>query len=252
MEEFGVSALVYACVSGGALFGIYLHRIVPSEHINEQTRQIVNVAIGLIATLAALVLGLLVASAKNSFDGRANKIKQSSARIVLLDRTLRQYGPEAKEAREVLRSLTERRIARRTQHGVERDSVDDAEINGIEDLQAKLWVLKPRDDAQKWRHERALALTVELESARWLLIEQAGSSIPTPFMVVLVMWLTVIFASLGLFAPRNPVVYGVMFVCALSVAMAIFMIMEMDQPVEGLLQISDVPLRNALTEMQTP
>ena len=82
-----------------------------------------------------------------------------------------------------------------------------------------------------------------------LLIEQSGSSIPLPFLVLLVLWLAVIFASLGLFAPRNGTVYAVMLVCALSASSAIFLILEMDQPFEGLLEISDAPLRNAVIQL---
>ncbi len=251
MGELAISAIVYACVLGGALFGIYLQRILPSDHISEQTRQLVNVAVGLIATLSALVLGLLVASAKGSLENRSDEVKQSATRIVLIDRTLRQYGPEAKDARELLRQLTQQRIDRTwTQRGSGQSAVDDAGSSGLEELQAKLWALAPRDDAQKWRQKRALDLTSDLERARWLLFEQTDGTIPTPFMVVLVLWLTVIFTSLGLFAPRNRTVYAVILVCALSVATAIFLILEMDQAFEGLLQISDAPMRKAMTELQ--
>jgi hypothetical protein len=250
LGELAVSAIVYACVLGGALFGIYLHRVLPGDHVDERTRQTINVAVGLIATLSALVLGLLVASAKGSFDGRSDEVKQSATRIVLLDRNLRQYGPEAKPARDLLRQLTQRRIDRTwMQLAGTAAAAEELEASGLEELQARLWALAPRDDTQKWRQMRALALTTELEKARWMLFEQTGSSIPTPFMVVLVLWLTVIFTSLGLFAPRNRTVYGVTLVCALSVATAIFLIMEMDQPFEGVLQISDAPLRKAMTEL---
>lgn len=97
---------------------------------------------------------------------------------------------------------------------------------------------------------RALTLTSEIEEARWLLVEENRSSIPTPFLVVLVFWLTAIFASLGLFAPRNGTVFTVLLVCALSVSTAIFMILEMDQPYDGILRVSAAPLRSALVELK--
>jgi hypothetical protein len=249
--ELGVSAIVYACVLGGAVLGFRLQAILPPQHVNEQTRQTVTVAIGLIATLSALVLGLLVASAKSSFDSRISDVRQSATRIVMLDRNLRLYGPEAKPARALLQKLTQQRIDRAWMLGTRDDRVaDNTETGNLEELQARLWALAPTDPVHQWRQTRALGLLSELERAHWALFEQTGSSIPTPFMVVLVLWLTVIFMSLGLFAPRNRTVYGMMFVCALSVSTAIFLIMEMDQPFEGVVQISDAPLRKALDELQ--
>jgi fluoride ion exporter CrcB/FEX len=98
VAEFTTSFVVYLCVMGGALIGTYLRRVLPSEHVKDNTRQIVNVAIGLIATLAALVLGLMIASAKNSFDIRSEEVRESAARLIVLDRSLRQYGPETRES----------------------------------------------------------------------------------------------------------------------------------------------------------
>jgi Protein of unknown function (DUF4239) len=251
VNEFAVSFIVYLCVMGGALVGIYLHPVLPPDHMKDDTRQIVNVAIGLIATLSALVLGLMVASAKSSFDARSEEVRGSGARIIMLDRTLRQYGPETRDTRELLRQLTEGRIKRVWGEPGDpaQEGVVGSQAAGIEAVRSQLFALTPGNEAKKWLHARALTLLVELEQARWLLIEQSRSSIPTPFLVVLVSWLAIIFASLGLFAPRNGTVYTIIFVCALSVATAIFLILEMDQPFEGLLQIPDAPLRSALAEM---
>lgn len=248
VAEFAVSFVVYLCVMGGAFVGIYLHHVLPPEHVKDDTRQIVNLATGLLATLAALVLGLMVASAKSSFDARSEEVRETGARIIMLDRSLRQYGPQAQSAREMLRRLTEGRI----QHvwidpkGIDQEGAAGSQAAQIEALRSLLFALTPASDIQKWLHVRALTLLAELEQARWLLIEQSRGSIPMPFLVVLVFWVAVIFASLGLFAPRNGTVYTIIFVSAFSVAAAIFLILEMDQPFEGLLQISSEPLRNAL------
>ena len=108
--EWAIALLVWMCVLAGAALGAALRHVLPAEHMGEPSRQIVNVAIGLVATLSALVLGLLVASAKSGFDARNEEIKQSGTRLVELDRLLRQYGPDAAEARKRLRELTEHRI----------------------------------------------------------------------------------------------------------------------------------------------
>lgn len=244
--------MVCLSVLCGAAVGGVLRGYLPPEHTNEQSRQVVTIAIGLIATLSALVLGLLVASAKGSFESRNDEIKQSATRLVLLDRSLRQYGPEAKEVRELLRKLTERRIANtwNAPPGAKQHLLMEEDATGSELLRDRLWQLKPATDAQRWLHARALTLTAEIEHARWLLVEASESSIPLPFLFVLSFWLAAIFAALGLFSPRNATVYAMLFLCALSVSMAILMIFEMDQPFEGVLQISSAPLRGALDEMK--
>jgi hypothetical protein len=98
-----------------------------------------------------------------------------------------------------------------------------------------------------------MQISADLGRTRSLLLEQTGGSIPMPFLVVLVFWFTVIFITFGLFAPPNATVIAVLLVCALSVAGAIFLILELDRPFEGLIQISDAPLRSALARLgQSP
>jgi len=249
-NEFLIASLVCACVVGGALLGVGLRAVLPEHHMGEPSRQIVNVAIGLIATLSALVLGLLVASAKGSFDARNDEVKTSAAKIILLDRTLRQYGPDATPIRDLVRTLTQRRIDHTWGAGGKPTALlTAADVTSAEQVRTRLFGLTPATDAQRWHLARALTITADIEQARWLLIEENRSSIPRPFLIVLVSWLTAIFASLGLFAPRNATVYAVLFVCALSVSTAIFLILEMDQPYDGVLRISSAPLVNAVAEI---
>ena len=252
MSEFVVAVIVCLCVMSGAALGILLRNVLPPEHMSEPSRNIVNVAIGLVATLAALVLGLLVASAKSSFDARNDEVKQSATRLVVLDRTLRQYGPDAKSVRELVRELTQQRIDRRWNkvEDVDRSRQLRADAAKSEAIRGKLFELTPANDAQRWLLGRALVLTSDIEQARWLLVETDESSIPAPFLVVLVFWLAAIFCALGLFSPRNATVYVVLAVCAISVSTAILMILEMDQPFEGLLQVSNSPLTSAVEEMR--
>ena len=252
MSEIVIASMVCLSIVAGAVLGVALRRILPAEHMSEQSRNIVNVAIGLLATLSALVLGLLVASAKGSFDSRNDEIKQSAARLVVLDRTLRQYGPETDDVRALLQELTQRRIDHAWNKADPRDHVrivrEDASSSEI--IRARLWRLTPANDAQRWVLQRALTLTAEIEQGRWLLVEGDQSSIPRPFLVALASWLAVIFAGLGLFSPRNPTVYAVLVICAISVSTAVLMILEMDQPFEGFLQVPATPLISAVQEMK--
>jgi len=250
VSALAISLVVLACVLGGAALGMVLRKILPEHHVSDESKDIVKLGSGLLATLAALVLGLLIASAKRSFDIKSDEIRQSAARIILLDRNLRHYGPEANEARDLLRRLVAAKSdltwiepGMTVGEGLARSAA------GIEEVQDKLRAFAPTNAAQRWLQTRALQISSELAQMRWLVVEQSASSIPMPFLVVLVFWLAVIFASFGLFAPRHGTVYAVILACALSVSSAIFLILELDQPFEGLLKISDTPMREAIAEM---
>jgi hypothetical protein len=204
----------------------------------------------MIATLAALVLGLLTASAKSSLDEKENEVRSLAAQFVLLDRTLSEYGPEAQKIRE----LNKRRLAARI-HQIwpkEGPSVAPAAISqsgGIEEVQKNLLALAPKTDAQSWLKSTALQISGTMATTRWTALQQIGSSIRWPLLVVLVFWLAVIVTSFGLFAPRNATVMATLFVGALSVAASITLILEMDQPYGGLIKLSSAPLRDALERL---
>ncbi|MEP6943695.1 MAG: hypothetical protein ABI981_12205 [Betaproteobacteria bacterium] len=254
MNALATSSAVLAVVLAGAALGAILRRVLPPTHMSEDSKDVVKLGIGVIATLAALVLGLLIASAKGSFDTKSEEIKESAARIIVLDRTLRQYGPETVPIRETLRSAV---LSKVNLHWVEGTGMPDAEalgnatseVSSIERMQQMLWMLAPTSELQRALRARAVQLSAELSQMRWMLLEQKGSSIALPFVVVLVFWLAVIFGSFGLFAPPNATVYSVIFICALSVSSAIFLILELDRPFDGLLMIPDAPLRSAIGEL---
>ena len=253
MGSLTVSLMVFGCIFGGTLMGMAIRTRLPEHHLNEESKDVVKLGTGMIATMAALVLALLLASAKGSFDTMNSEIKQTGSKLVLLDRVMAQYGPETREARDHLR----RGLAASIQRFWPEDSrqiptLRDNQAGGsdFEVIQDKLRHLNPRGDDQRWLQARALQVSAEIAEARWLLVEQVGhGSIPPPFLVVLVCWLTVIFASFGLFSPRNETVVFVMFICALSAAAALFLILELDQPYQGLVKVSSAPLQKALAIM---
>jgi Protein of unknown function (DUF4239) len=203
---------------------------------------------GLIATMAALVLGLLVASAKSSFDAQRSGVAQMAANIVLLDRNLAHYGPETKELRELVKSSVAGALAR---IWPEDDSTpaQTTPTNALETIYEKIGELAPKDEKQRTLQSQALRISSDLAQTRWLLFAQRGSSIPTPFLVVLVFWLTILFASFTLFAPPSPTAVGALLVCALSVATAIFLILELDRPFAGMIRIPSAPVRDALAQL---
>jgi hypothetical protein len=247
MTSLIVSAIVLACLCGGIVLGLVLRARLPEHHLSPDSKDIIKVAVGLIATMSALVLGLLVGSAKSSFDTQKTAFTQMSAKLIVLDRILAHYGSETKEVREILRSGSTMMLEK-----VWKESLGPTElapIVGNEVLYDKLQQLLPKTDAQRSLQQTALSLALELGQSRWLLFQQSGTSISTPFLVVVVFWLTIIFASFGLFAPINATTVVTLVLCAASVAGAIFLILELDRPFDGMLRISPEPLRNALARM---
>jgi hypothetical protein len=253
MSALVISAIVFACVFGGALFGMFLGTVLPKGHLSPDAQDVIKVSMAMIATLAALVLGLLTASAKSSFDDKESQLRSAAAQVVLLDRTMAEYGAETQEARDLLKQTLVSRISQIWPE--ENANVTPGAIgrgSGIEAIQRKLLDLSPQTDAQRWLQSTALSISGAIAAARWSVLQQIGSDIQWPFMAILVFWLAIIFASFGLFAPHNASVTAALFVAALSVAGSIYLILEMDQPYSGLVKISSAPLRAALVQLGQP
>jgi hypothetical protein len=125
----------------------------------------------------------------------------------------------------------------------------DRRASSVEALIGDIQQLFPHSEAQRFLQSQALTMALDLGRTHVLLFEQLGSSIPIPFLVVLVFWLSIIFASFGVFAPRNATVIAAFFVCAMSVSGALFLILELDQSFEELLQVSGDPLRATLAQL---
>ncbi len=249
MHSLAVAAGVFACVFGGALVGLRLRRHLPDHHLKEDSKDIVKLGIGVIATMTALVLGLLVSSAKGSFDKMSNELTQTAATVIELDRVLAHYGPDAKEIRirfqQNYQTVTDLLFS--DDHSkLSKVNAPESHIR-LESIDAALRALVPSNDAQRELRARALALEAELVAMRWLLVLQEKETISMPLLVVVAAWLTLIFAGFGLFSPGNGTVAGALLLCALSVSGAIFLILEMDRPLEGMVRISDAPMRAALS-----
>lgn len=251
MNAWAIGSVVFACVFGGALLGMYLRSILPKTHLSEESKDSVKLGMGLVATMSALVLGLLVATAKGSYDEQKRGLDQMSADLILLDGALAEYGPEAQVARLQLHHLVTVAVRRIWPADASQDAtLAPASLAEGKSLHSLVLGLAPGTDRQRALQSMALQISVELGKARWLLVAQEESSaIPVPFIVILIFWLAVLFVSFGLFAPPNATVVATLFLSALSVSGAVFLIMELAQPFDGLVQISGAPLRNALSHL---
>jgi hypothetical protein len=248
MKPMSIGCIVLAFVFGGLLLGMMLRPVLPEHHLSTDSKDVIKLGMSLTATMAALVLALLIASAKSSYDAQRNELTQISANVILLDRMLAHYGPETKEARNLMRGyvadlLDQLWSTDRANAGAEPNS---AQSQNVYD---KIEEMSPQNDVQRSIKAQALKMGVDIGQMRWLLFEQGGSSIPMPFLVLLVFWVTIIFLGFGLFAPANGTVIAALFLCALSVSGAIFMILELDRPFGGLVQISEAPLQKTLAHL---
>lgn len=244
MSSTEIAASIFCCLIVGALIGMALRSVIPHHHLDSDTRDLIKLGVGLIGTMSALVLGLLVASTKGAYDTKRSEVSQMTGNVILLDRVLAHYGPETAGIRAALRGTVAGLVG---SNGANRlGQLTQAAPVGGEVIFEEIQDLVPHTDAQRSLQTQAKSVTNELEQMRWLLFAQGGTSISTPFLVIVVFWLTVLYLSFGLFAPRNPTAATTLVISALSVAGAMFLILDLDHPFGGFMQIPDTPLRNAL------
>ncbi len=236
---------------GAVLTGRTLNRRLPEDHLSADTKETVKLSMGLLATMSALLLGLLVASAKGSYDNARNEVIQMAAKVVFLDRVLTGYGPETAEARTLLRNAVEQLAHRAMQ-----PPKGNTRVNPGIDTQAgnafylAIQQLTPHDEMQRNLKAQAATLAVELAQLRTLLVAESISSISKPLLIVVAFWLVVIFLSFSLIAPHNATATFALMVSAVAAATAIFLVLELDRPFSGLLRISNEPMLKVLSHLE--
>ena len=251
MSAVTVSGIAFAVILASTVLGMFLRGILPDQHLSADSKEVVRLATALIATLAALVLGLLIASTRSSYEQTSSQIGRITADVVLLDRLLDEYGPDALPLRQMLRdSITPMA-----------DSIWRGNARNVQPFRAtaqgetaffKLQELAPGNAVQRALQARAVQISTDVAQTRLLLFAQPNDAMSTPFLMVLVLWLVLIFTSFSIFARPNATIVAVLFVCVLSTSSAIFLILEMGNPLEGVMQISSAPLRNALGPLPAP
>jgi hypothetical protein len=247
MYPIAIGLVVFLCTFGGAVFGLWLRTRLPADHFTDATKDTVKLGVGLVATMTALVLGLVTASAKNSFDSVDAAIKHTAMDVLTLDRVLARYGPETASIRAGMKDGLGRKIEQTwPQERGQAPQLDPmASAASMEALLDGVRKLTPRDEEQRRLQARAGEICETLLATRWMSVTDRSTSIPAVFLIILTLWLTTIFASFGLFAPRNRTVVAVLLLCSMSVGSAVFLVLEMDRPLDGLIKVSPEPLRYA-------
>ncbi|PYK21557.1 MAG: hypothetical protein DME56_04245 [Verrucomicrobia bacterium] len=241
-----ISVILFGGLVGAASIGRRVHRYVPQDHLSDSSRDSVKLAMGLVATMTALVLGLLVSSAKDAYDTRRSEVIQMAAKVAFLDRVLALYGPEAAEARTELRAAVFAAVQRLWPSGRNRRGQLTPGEQAGDMVYVAIQGLSPHDDTQRALKTQIANLMVDLGQLRALLIAQSIPSISMPILIILVSWLVVIFFGFSLIAPPNATTMLALVASAFSVACAIFLILELDQPFGGLIHIPSKPLINVL------
>lgn len=246
LASLAVSVAVFA----GALVGLYLHRMLPEAHLTKDTQDVVRLGTGMLSVLASLVLALLISTAKTTYDTTDKNLRTFSAELILLDETLRDYGGDAAVPRDLLRRYTARMIDETWPTGDQAAVVDDiASGTMLERVREAIRALKPVDAGQRWLQDQALQVHVSLLRQRWQFIQQEGPSVRPVVLVILVSWISFIFASFGLNAPRNGTVVAAFLVCSLAIGGSVFLVLAMDSPLSGAMRVSDGPMRRAASHM---
>jgi hypothetical protein len=249
MSNYVIGLVSFAAIFGGVLIGRFAANRLPGHHLSSETQSAVTVSVAVIGTLSALVLGLMITTANTSFSARSDKVRELSLQLIRIDRNLRRYGPEADDARAKLRAWT---IAKTQQLFPEKGQArpsSTATIAMLESVQDAVLVLTPKDERQKYLRTLCLTLSSTIIQARWSLEQRTGHSTPIPFLVVLIFWLAIVFASFGLFAPGNPTALVTLLLCSLAVSGGIVLIEELDKPFSGFIRIPSESMHKALVEI---
>jgi hypothetical protein len=251
MSALGLAAITFVCAFGGALAGGYIRSLLPPTHLSKESQDVMRLGMGLVATMTALLLGLVTASARSAFDSQDAAVRTSAANILTLDRLLARYGPETVPIRDGIKKGLAYRIDMTwpTDGSTGRGLQPSDATSAIEDVENRILQLTPATDTQRWFKSEALKLSEDVTKTRWRVLGSMSGSVPAVFLAVVVFWLTVTFTSFGLYTQSNASIIAVLFVAAFSVAAAVFLIMELDGPFDGVIKVPSAPLRYALSQL---
>jgi hypothetical protein len=254
MNSLVIALVLLGCSFGGGLLGMYLRSRLPAHELDGDSRDVVKLVMGLVATMAALVLGLLVASANTAHDRQNERLREFSANVILLDRTLALYGPEARTLRDGLRNvIRQTHDAVWSADGVRPENLNSATVQRAARANLQMVVaLEPQTDTQRTLKARAFEQVDTVSRTRLQMFESRGGQIAWPFLAVLIFWISILFLGFGLLGPFNATLAVTQFLGALSVSGALFMILELNEPYGGLLRISDAPLSAAIDQLDVP
>jgi hypothetical protein len=261
MPDLLIAVIVFLALFCGAMLGMAVARRLAERHLAKETQDAVKLGVGMVVAVSSLILGLMTASVKGNFDSTSRDVQQFATYLITLDGTLRDYGPQAEPVRLALAGFTRELLA--DTWGIREPA---AAPNGrgqaqehdpwsqvpFSDVTRALRALSPETPLQIELKAEALDRSRSLSVLRWTVIEESVTAVPPLFTAVLIAWLTFIFMSFGLFAPVNRVSVTTLMLCAACLGGAIFIILEMSSPFDGLIHVSPASMEHALAQMMKP
>src|SRR5438552_7659468 len=242
--------IVFGCLIVAMWVGRTLRGFLPEAHLSTESKDAVKLAMGLLATMSALVLGLLVSSAKGAYDTQRTEVILMASKITFLGRVLDASGPDAVGVRALLRNNVGESIQQMWPGQMRRPADRNPDVQAGNLAYAALQQLSPKNDMQSVLKSQATTLAGDLAQTRSLLAAQSVPSVSLAMLIILVSWLVIIFVGFSVLAPPNATTVFALMVSALAVSGAIFLILELDQPFGGLIGISSEPMLNALHQLE--
>lgn len=252
MGHLTIGLISFVAIFGGVIIGILAARRLPGHHLNPETQSAITVSVAVLGTLSALVLGLMVTAANSSFSTRSEEVRELSLQLIRIERNLRRYGPEADDARAKLHTWAAAKTQQLFPEKGQPSPSTKTTIVMLESVQDAILALTPKNERQTYLRTLCLNLSSTIIQARWSLEQRKAHSIPVPFLVLLIFWLAIVFASFGLFAPANPTAIIALFLCCIAVAGGIYLIEELDNPLSGFIRVPPDAMRKALIEINRP
>jgi hypothetical protein len=250
-SSFVIALWAFCLIFGGALIGFVVQPFLPDHHFSSESRDAAKLGAGLVATLAALILGLLISSTKGTFDQVNTLINEVAANYIHLDKLLLAYGPETTPIRTEVHELLDRKIREIWPEKFKELQPKHTEsANHFEQIALEITALHPSSLRQSSIQSSALQLEDQMLQERWMIAVVSEGSVPPLLLLIPVIWITFLTFLYALFSPRNLTVLTVLLCCAMSIAGAIFLIDEMATPMDGTIKVSSAPLRLALHEME--
>jgi hypothetical protein len=240
----------FVAVVAGMVLGMILRRQIPAAHLREDAREVIQRGAGFLTTLAAVLISLMIASAKSSYDTQDSHFRMLAAYLVETDQLLAQYGPDATQVRILMRQAIPAavdRIWREKQSASQNSAFTEASL--AEQLNSAVEALTPENDAQRAIKRRLESNAAEIAHTRLLMFADGDKPILTPFLLILIFWLAVIFASLSLFVEPGRLMIAALLVFALSVSSALFLVADLSQPFVGLMQLPKEQLEHTLAPL---
>ncbi|MTH64413.1 DUF4239 domain-containing protein [Paracoccus shanxieyensis] len=250
MFEIVFALLMFLTLTAAALTARHLTPRLASQHVSDETNNVIRLVANLFVVMTSLVFGLLINSSRAGFESLDNQVHSYSTHLILLDRSLSAYGPDADPTRVLLARYVELAIANPARLRRDETLRDYSSEHGLTAVGDALAVLVPADAAAQSLLDDIRQQYQQLVEERWDIIEAAQRSVPVPLIAMLAAWLALIFASFGYRAPKNGVVTACVTIAAALISGSLYLVMDMNRPFSGPMQISDAPLRQVLSELR--